>query len=141
MNATVKERRQTSHGHIPIDRNLQLVVILFAADLALLASTEDVIQRSIQNFRIVASKYNMEISIQKTKVMTFGGKDPILSKICLNNKKGEGTNNFIYLGYKLSFQGELDLQQKIKKYTKNYGYHKRGFKNNIIAETRQNTSV
>jgi hypothetical protein len=42
-------------GYIPIDRNLQLDVTLFADDLALLASTEDDLQRSIYNLHTVAS--------------------------------------------------------------------------------------
>jgi hypothetical protein len=94
---------------------------LFADDLALLASTEDDLQCSIYNFHIVASKYNMEISIKKLKVMVFCGKEPVPSKICLNNKMKERTKDFTHLGYKLSFQGETDLPQKITKYTKTMG--------------------
>jgi hypothetical protein len=115
MNAIVKEWRQKPHGYIPIDRNLQSDVILFADDLALLASTEDDLQCSIYNFYTVASKYNMEIPIEKLKVMVFRGKEPVLSKICLNKKITERMNNFTYLGYKLSFPGEVDLPQKKKK--------------------------
>jgi hypothetical protein len=65
------------HGYIPIGRNLQLDVILFADYLALLSSTEDDRQCSIYNFHIVASKYNMEISIEKSKAMVFCGKEPV----------------------------------------------------------------
>jgi len=63
----------------------------------------------------------MEISEEKLKVMAFWGKEPVLSKICLNNKTIERMTNFIYLGYKLSFQGEVDLLQKITKHTKTMG--------------------
>jgi hypothetical protein len=96
---------------------------LFADDLVLLPSTEDDLQCSIYNFHIVASKYNMEISIAKLKVMAFQGKEPLLSKICLNNKMTERMNNFTYLGYKLSFQGEVFTAKNYKLY-KNYGNHK-----------------
>jgi hypothetical protein len=54
----------------------------------------------------VASKYNMEISIEKSKVMVFCGKEPVPSKMCLNNKIIVRTNHFTYLGCKLSFKGE-----------------------------------
>jgi hypothetical protein len=80
---------------------------------------------------MVASKYSKEISIQKSKVMAFQGKEPVLSKICLNNKMIERMN-FTYLGYKLSFQGEVDLPQNITKYTKPKG---------IINEVLKPTSV
>jgi len=41
--------------------------------------------------------------------------------MCLDNKMIERTNNFTYLGYKLSFQGEVDLPQEITTYTKTMG--------------------
>jgi hypothetical protein len=63
----------------------------------------------------------MEISIQKSKVMAFCVKEPVPSKICLNNKMVERTNDFTYLGHKLPFQGETDLPQKITKHTKTMG--------------------
>jgi hypothetical protein len=56
----------------------------------------------------------MKISREKSKIMVFQGKEPVLSKICLK----ERTNSFTYLGYKLSFQGEVNLLQKITKYKK-----------------------
>jgi hypothetical protein len=98
MNAIVKEWRQKLHAYIPIDSDLQLDAILFADDLAFRASTVDDPQRCIYNFHIVASKYNMEISTEKSKTMAFRGKETVPSKICLN-KLIERTNNFTYLGY------------------------------------------
>jgi hypothetical protein len=63
----------------------------------------------------------MEISIEKSKVMAFCGEEPVQSKMCLNNKMIERTNDFAYLDYKLSFQDETDLPQKITKCTKTMG--------------------
>jgi hypothetical protein len=45
----------------------------------------------------------------------------IPSKICLNNKMIQRTNNFTYLGYKLPFQGETNEPQKFTKYKKPMG--------------------
>jgi hypothetical protein len=53
--------------------------------------------------------------------MAFCGKEPVPSKICLNNKILERVNEFNYLGHKLSFMGELDLHGKISKYSKIIG--------------------
>jgi hypothetical protein len=50
VNAIIKEWRQKPQGYIPVDRNLQLDVILFAEKLSLLASTEDDLQRSMYKF-------------------------------------------------------------------------------------------
>jgi hypothetical protein len=63
----------------------------------------------------------MEISTEKTKIMAFCGEEPVPSNICLNNKILERVNEFNYLGYKLSFVGELDLPGKISKYSKTIG--------------------
>jgi hypothetical protein len=53
--------------------------------------------------------------------MAFYGKEPVPSKLCLNNNILERVNEFNYLGYKLSFVGELDLTGKISKYSKTMG--------------------
>jgi hypothetical protein len=79
---------------------------------------------------IVAEKYSMEISTEKTKIMAFCGKEPVPSIICLNNKILERVNEFKYLGYKLSFMGELDLPKKISKYSSTMGII-----NNILKPT------
>jgi hypothetical protein len=62
----------------------------------------------------VASKYNMEISIKKSKVMAFCRKESVTSQICLNNKIIGRKSDFTYLGHKLSFQGEADLPQTLQ---------------------------
>jgi hypothetical protein len=33
------------------------------------------------------SDFDMSISIEKTKIMSFSGKDPVRSKICISNNK------------------------------------------------------
>lgn len=121
MNRIIKEWKQTRHGYIQINRHLKLDSILFADDLVLLALSEDDLQRSIYNLQQVAATYNMEISTDKTKIMAFCGKYPIQSKICLDNKILERCNSFPYLGYNLSIFEELDISQKINKYTRAMG--------------------
>jgi hypothetical protein len=76
------------------------------------------IYNTLYNFQLVAEKCIMEISTAKTKIMAFCGKETVSSKICLNNKILERVNEFKYLGYKLSFIGELDLPGKISKCSK-----------------------
>jgi predicted nucleotidyltransferase len=63
-----------SHSYVPIDRNVQLDSILFEDHLVLLASIADDSQSFIHNFHTVTSKYNMEISTEKSKTMIFCGK-------------------------------------------------------------------
>jgi hypothetical protein len=54
----------------------------------------------------------MEINAEKTKVMAFGGMEPIRSKICVNNKTLKQQNTFNYLGYNISYEREKDLDIK-----------------------------
>jgi hypothetical protein len=134
MNAIIKEFRQKCHGYIAINRNLQLDAIIFADDLVLLAASENDLQQSLYNFKLVAEKYSMEISTEKTKIMAFCGKEPVPSKIRLNNKILERVNEFKYLGYKLSFVGELDLPGKISKYSKTMGTINNIFKPSLVQK-------
>jgi hypothetical protein len=69
----------------------------------------------------------MSISIEKTKIMTFSGKDPFRSKICINNKTLEQVNTFNYLACNLSYEGEKDMPSKISKFVKNNWSHKPSF--------------
>ena len=93
----------------------------YADDLTLLASSEDELQRSIHNLKLISEKYSMEISIDKTKIMAFCGKDPVPSKICINNQILERVNVFKYLGFNLSFLEDLDISEKITRYNKSIG--------------------
>jgi hypothetical protein len=60
----------------------------------------------------------MSVYIEKTKIMAFSGKNPVRSKICINNKIFEQVNIFTYLGCILSYQGEKDIPSKISKFVK-----------------------
>jgi hypothetical protein len=92
VNAAIKEFRQKRHGYIAINRNLQLDAMIFAGDLVLFAASENDLRHSLYNFKLVAEKCSMEISTEKTKIMSFCGKEPVPSKICLNNKILERVN-------------------------------------------------
>jgi hypothetical protein len=61
----------------------------------------------------------MEISHEKNKVLAFREKDPVQSKICLNNELLERANAFIYLGYSLCFTHDIDVRNKSTKFIKN----------------------
>lgn len=121
MNAIIREFRNTRHGYITINRHLHLDTLIFADDLVLLATSEDDLQRSIYNLKLIADTYHMVISTTKTKVMAFHGKEPIRSKICINDKILERVNEFTYLGFQLSFLPHLDISQKIFKFNKSVG--------------------
>jgi hypothetical protein len=93
--------------------------MLFADDQVLLTKSEDDLQYSVHNSNKIASEFSVEINAEKTRVMAFRGMEPIRSKICINNNKTlKQQNTFNYLGYKISYEGEKDLNTKAANFVK-----------------------
>jgi hypothetical protein len=58
----------------------------------------------------------MTISCKKSKVMAFIGQEPVRCKITINDKIFKQVNEFKYLGFKISYEGERDVENKISKF-------------------------
>ena len=72
-------------------------ILCYADDAVLIAKSEDNRQRMLFEFNQTANKYNMSISIPKTKSMTIS-KKPIRCKLALNDQPIEQVMSFEYLG-------------------------------------------
>jgi hypothetical protein len=83
---------------------------------------------------MTVSDFDMSISIGKTKIMAFSGKDPVRSKICINNKTLEQVNIFNYLGCTLSYEGEKDMPSKISKFVQTIGVINQVFKTSLVQQ-------
>jgi len=68
----------------------------------------------------IITEYGLTISVQKTKSMTFRGRDPVRTKIVIDNKIIEQVNLFNYLGNMISYV-ELDIDDKINNFLKIIG--------------------
>ena len=55
----------------------------------------------------------MESSTEKSKIMTFCSKDPVSSKICMNNIVLERVNQFNYMGSGFSYSADLGVSKNI----------------------------
>jgi hypothetical protein len=75
----------------------------------------------------------MEINAEKTRVMAFRGMEPIISKICFNNKTLKQQNTFNYLGYNMSYEGEKDLDTKAANFVKVLGIINQIFKPSLVS--------
>jgi hypothetical protein len=95
-----------------------LDTLLFADDQVLIASSESKLQRAIYKLQKMVSDFDMSISIEITKIMAFVGKDPVRSKICINNQMLEQVNTFNYLGCTLSYEGEKNMPSNLSKFVK-----------------------
>ena len=50
--------------------------------------------------------------------MAFKGRDPVRNKIVIDNKVIEQVNLFNYLGTMISYEGELDIDNKLNNFLK-----------------------
>jgi hypothetical protein len=51
-------------------------------------------------------------------ILTYKGRDPVRTKIVIDNKIIEQVNSFSYLGNVLSYEGELDIDNKLNNLSK-----------------------
>jgi hypothetical protein len=70
-------------------------------------------QTSIKKLGRITSKNGLKISKSKRKTMAFKGRDPVGSKIIINNNVIEQINTFHDLGYSISYQNEKCITVKI----------------------------
>jgi hypothetical protein len=69
--------------------------------------------------------------------MAFRGRDPIRSKIVINNKIIEQKKTFNYLGCSLSYEGEKDVRTKVSKFLQITGIINQVLKpTNVQRQTR-----
>ena len=67
------------------------------------------------------------MSVQKTKWMAFRGRDPVRTKVVIDNKIIEQVKIFNYLG-NISHEKELDFDNKLHNYLKITGIIKNVFR-------------
>jgi hypothetical protein len=60
-----------------------------------MAESENLLQKSVCKLEKITSKYGLTISTNKAMTVAFRGRDPIRSKIVINNKIIEQINIFI----------------------------------------------
>jgi len=61
-------------------------------DQVIVVDSEDALQISIHNLETVTSKFRSKISKSKTKTMAFKGRDPVRTKIVVNNRTKKHSN-------------------------------------------------
>ena len=101
-----------------LSKNQQLSSLLFADDQVIIADTEDNLQKAAYKLNQIITEYGLTISVQKTKSMAFKGQDPVRTKIVIDNKIVEQVNSFNYLGNMISYEKEMDTDNKLHNYLK-----------------------
>jgi len=85
--------------------------------VTLIADREDNLQKAAHKLNQIITEYFLTISVQKTKSMAFRGRDPVRTKIVIDNNIIEQVNSFNYLG-NISYEKELDIDNKLHNYLK-----------------------
>ena len=71
------------------------------------------LQKAAHKLNQIITEYGLTISVQKTKSVAFKGRDPVRIKIVIDNKITEQVNLCNYLRYIVSYEGELDNDNKL----------------------------
>jgi transposase len=125
---------------IQLSRNKNISAIHFADDQVIISDSEDNLQIAIYKLNKIITNYGLTISADKSKVIAFKGRDPIKSKIVINNEIIQ-VNTFNYLGNLISYEKEKDIDNKITKYLKITGLINNTFKPNKVKKRYTNKTV
>jgi hypothetical protein len=87
----------------------------------MISNTEDNLQKAAHKLNLIITEYGLTISVQKSKSMAFKGRGPIRSKIVTDNKIIEQVNSSNYLGNLISYENEIDTDNKLNTYLKTTG--------------------
>ena len=69
-----------------LSKNQQLSMLLFSDDQVIIADTEDNLQKAVHKLNQIITEYSLSISVQKTQMMAFKGRDPVRTKIVIKGK-------------------------------------------------------
>lgn len=94
MDRIIEEVRNAGHG---FRTHKAISVFCYADDALLISESEDDLQRMIYQFYLTSARYNMAISVQKTKSLVVA-KNPIRCKLAVNDQIIEQVMTFKYLG-------------------------------------------
>jgi hypothetical protein len=123
LDAAVNEWQSHLVTHFKL-RKWTLNTLMFADDQVIFAKSENDLQFATQLLYNITSEYNLEISSNNSKVMTFESKHPRRAKIVTIIL--EQVSHFNYLGCDVSYNYDADLRTKFKKfqyYVRNYQTH------------------
>ena len=73
-------------------------------------------QKVARKLNQIITECGLTISVQKIKWMAFKGRDPVRTKIVIDNKIIEQVNLFNCLGNVISYEGELDIDSKLNRF-------------------------
>ena len=113
-----------------------MLKLLFADDQIIISITEVYSQKDEYKLNQIITEHGLTISTE-TKLMEFKRRDPVRRKILIDNKILEGVNYFNHLGNLISYEKEVDIDNKLNNYLKLTGFINNKFRlQTILKETK-----
>lgn len=112
-------------------QGMYLSHLRFADDLVLLSESSSQLQHMIHSLHSASVEVGLEINVSKTMAMTNSEKRPII----INNNPLEYTENYIYLGKRISFDknsNDREIERRIQLTWNKYWSMKEIFKSKVI---------
>jgi hypothetical protein len=102
-----------------------LLRLLFADDQVIISNTEDNLQKAAHKLNKIITEHGLTTFVKKTttfvtktKLKAFKGREPVRSKISIDRKIIEQINSFNYLGNLISFEKDVEVDNKLNNYLK-----------------------
>jgi len=113
--------------------------VRFTDDQAMVANTEEGLQRLVNNLNKISNDFNMKINVKKTKSMRISRKGDEGINITLNNQQIEQVNNFKYLGAIITSDGRCheEIQARIAMAKTAFSKRRELLTNGLKAETKK----
>jgi hypothetical protein len=112
----IKKWKEQIKTGIKLKQRQYTNTLLFADDQILIQDREDNLQQYVYTLHNLSKEYNLKTSIQKTKVMAFKGKFPIITKIITDNNILEEVSHFNYWDNEITYMQEKDMHNKLNKF-------------------------
>jgi hypothetical protein len=109
------ERR---HKRNSTSKKSTTVMLLFADAQVIISYTEDNLQKVVYKLNHIITEHGLTISVQKIKLVAFKRRDSFGSKIVINNKIIDQVNSFNNVGSLISFENEVDFDDKLNNHLK-----------------------
>lgn len=94
-------------------------------------------QQTAYKLNQITTEHGLTISAQNTKLMTFKGRETIRSRIVVSSKIIEKVNCYNYLGNFISYENEMDVDNKLNNHLKITGIVNNMLRaQNILKKTR-----
>ena len=96
--------------HARLDESQAGVNLRYSDDTTLMAESKEELKSLLMTVKEKSEKVGLKLNIQQTKIMAYG---PIISwQILIDGEKVEVVTDFVFLGSKISADGDCSLELK-----------------------------